>query len=174
MHSFKPNLNALNHQRMVKKIKKNFNSRTFVSVQQHWRIKIIIQRNKVVNFSALVNRPALMGILNGSILAGLGHLTGYMVFTSYAIVIFKEAGTTNINPHISAISLAVLQLIGNLCSATLSDSLGRRALLISSLLGSAFGMFTFALYCYIRSIGYDVVAFEWVPVISLSFVIFSA
>lgn len=83
------------------------------------------------------------------------------------MVVFKEAGATNINPHISSVSLAVLQLIGNLCTTALSDTLGRRKLLIISLLGSAIGTFAFALYCYLRSIGTDVLAFEWVPVVAL-------
>lgn len=122
----------------------------------------------------VVNRKALKCILNGSLLASLAYTTGFLVFSTYAVLIFKEAGATNINPNISAISMAVLQMIGNLCTASFSDSLGRRTLLICSLLGSAFGIFTFALYCYTRSIGYDVVAFEWIPVLCLSFVLFSA
>lgn len=115
-----------------------------------------------------------MGILYGSVLSALAFMTGFLVFATYAVVIFKEAGAKNINPHISAISMAVLHLIGNLCTAALSDTLGRKALLITSLLGSACGIFTFAFYCYLRSIGFDVTAFEFVPVISLLFAVFSA
>lgn len=102
------------------------------------------------------------------------HLTGHLAFTTYAAIIFKEAGAKSINPNISSISLAVLQLIGNFCTTALSDILGRKALLILSLLGSAIGMFTFAVYFYLRSVGFDVMAFEWIPVVSLSFAIFSA
>lgn len=115
-----------------------------------------------------------MGILYGSVLVVLAFMTGFLVFATYAVVIFKEAGAININPHISAISMATLQLIGNLCTATFSDSLGRKALLIVSLLGSSCGIYTFAFYCYLKSIGFDVTAFEFVPVASLLFAIFSA
>lgn len=121
-----------------------------------------------------VNREAMKGISNGVILASLAYTTGYLVFTTYSVVIFEMAGATHIDPHISSISLAVLQLIGNLCTTSFSDTLGRKALLIISLLGSAFGMLTFAMFSYLRHIGYDLTAFEWVPVISLSFVIFVA
>lgn len=119
-----------------------------------------------------MNRRALKGLSIGITLACLAYLTGYLVFTTYAVVIFKEAGSTYIDPYVSSISLAVLQLIGNLCTASLSDSLGRKKLLIISLLGSAIGMYTFALYLYVRFCGYDITTFEWVPVVSLSFVIF--
>lgn len=121
-----------------------------------------------------VNRAAVKGMLRGGILSALAYLTGYLVFTTYAVVIFQEAGATNIDPYVASIALAVLQLIGILCTTSLSDTLGRKALLIISLLGSALGLFTFALYSYLRKRGYDVIPFEWVPVISLSFVIFVA
>lgn len=121
-----------------------------------------------------MNRSALKGMLSGSILSCLAFLTGYLVFQTYAVVIFQEAGAIHIDPYVSSIALAVLQLIGNLCTTSLSDSLGRKKLLIISLSGSALGLFTFALYTYLRKTGCDVIAFEWVPVVSLSFVVFVA
>lgn len=121
-----------------------------------------------------VNRPALLGLLNGIVLSNLAYLTGYLVYTTYTVIIFKESGAKNIDPYVASIACAVIQLIGNSCTATLSDSIGRKALLIISLLGSAAGVYLFALFCYLRYIGYDVTAFEWIPVTSLSFVIFAA
>lgn len=121
-----------------------------------------------------MNRQAIKGMSTGIILASLAYLTGYLVFTTYAVVIFEEAGASYIDPYVSSITLAVLQLIGNLCTTTFSDTLGRKALLMISLLGSALGMFTFASYSYLRHTGYDVTSFEWVPVVSLSLVIFVA
>lgn len=120
------------------------------------------------NFS--VNRPALIGIFNGSILASLAFLTGYMVFATYSVRIFQTVGTS-IDPYMSSIAFAMLQLMGNLCTAKFSDSLGRRTLLIVSLLGSALGMYSFSLYCYFTHIGYR---FDWIPVTSFLFTIFIA
>lgn len=122
----------------------------------------------------LVNATALRGLSTGIMLASLAYLTGYLVFTTYAVVIFEEAGASYIDPYIASISLAVLQLIGNLCTTRFSDTLGRKVLLIISLLGSALGMFIFALYVHLRKSGHDMTAFEWIPVVSLSFVIFVA
>lgn len=96
------------------------------------------------------------------------------MFITYAAHIFEQVGASQIDPYISSICIAVVQLIGTLCTTRFSDTLGRKALLITSLLGSAFGMITFATYSYLKHNGYELSAFEWVPVVSLSFVIFIA
>lgn len=125
-----------------------------------------------VAYFILVNRPALMGILNGSVLAALACMTGFLVFATYAVVIFEEAGAKYINPYNSAIVMAMLQLIGNFCTASLSDSIGRKTLMVFSLLGAACGMFIFSFHCYLRWIGYDMLDFEFVPIASLFFAAF--
>lgn len=121
-----------------------------------------------------VKRESLKGILNGTIMSCLAHFTGYLIFITYAAHIFDKAGATQIDPYISSIVLACLQLVGICCTAKFSDSLGRKALQITSLLGSAFGLLSFALYSYLKQIGYELTAFQWIPVASLSFVIFIA
>lgn len=116
----------------------------------------------------------MKGILNGITLSSFGHLTGFLVFITYAAHIFEQVGASQIDPNISSIAIAVVQLIGTLCTTRFSDTLGRKALLITSLLGTAFGMIVFAVYSYLKYNGYRLSAFEWVPVASLSFVIFTA
>lgn len=116
----------------------------------------------------------MKGILNGIILSSLAHFTGFLVFITYAAFIFVEVGATQNDPYISSITIAVVQLIGTLCATRFSDSLGRKALLIISLLGSSFGQLSFALYSYLKHNDYELSSFEWVPVASLSFVIFIA
>lgn len=125
-------------------------------------------------FYSSVNRASLTAIINGSIISTLAHCSGFLIFITYGAYIFEEAATTHIDPYVSSIVLAILQLVGILCTTKFSDSLGRKALQIISLLGSAFGQLSFALYSYLRHIGYELTAFEWVPVVSLSFVIFIA
>lgn len=68
--------------------------------------------------------------------------------------------------------MAVLQIVGNMCTTSLVDSLGRKILNIISLVGNAVGLFALALYSYLHQNGYDLSAYSWVPVTSLSFVIF--
>lgn len=122
----------------------------------------------------LVERKALKGILNGIILANLSHLTGSFVLITYAALIFKRVGVTHIDPYTSSIAIAIVQIIGVFCTSTLIETLGRRKLLICSCLGSACGLLSFALFSYLKSNGYALTAFEWLPVTTLSFVILAA
>lgn len=114
----------------------------------------------------------MRGFLNGIILACLVHLSAPLVIITYSVVIFDKIGATHIDPYISAITIAIMQLIGTLCTTKFSDTLGRIKLLTISLLGSSFGLLAFSLYSYLRQSGYDLTAFEWLPVASLSFVVF--
>lgn len=115
----------------------------------------------------------MRGILNGMTIASMAHISGFLIFISYSSLIFEKVGAQKIDPAISSISLAVLQLVGTLCTTRFSDSLGRKALLIISLSGSAFGMLSFAAYSYLKQLGYVTSpSLEFVPVVALSFVIF--
>lgn len=125
-------------------------------------------------FSFPVNRQSMKGLLNGITFACLVHLTASLVIVTYAVVIFKQVGVEHFDPYYSSITIAVMQIVGTLCTTQLSDSMGRKILLIISLLGSAFGLFAFSLYSYLKHNGHDLSAFEWLPVTSLSFVIFIA
>lgn len=90
---------------------------------------------------------------------------------SYAVMIFQELGTA-MNPHVCSIVLAISMILGSLASTYLADKLGRKFLNVTSLFGSAFGLFSTALYHYFNLNGFDLTYFKWVPVTSLSFVIF--
>lgn len=90
---------------------------------------------------------------------------------NYAILVFQKSGT-DISPTISSVMLFIAQIIGCLCTTGLADKLGRKILLIVSLLGSAVGLSTLALYLYLMENGVDTHLFTWIPVVSLSFAIF--
>lgn len=90
---------------------------------------------------------------------------------NYAILVFQKSGT-DISPTISSVMLFIAQIIGCLCTTGLADKLGRKILLIVSLLGSAIGLSTLALYLYLMENGVDTHLFTWIPVVSLSFAIF--
>lgn len=86
-------------------------------------------------------------------------------------MIFEKVGKS-VDPYISSIILAVALIFGSLATTYLADILGRRLLNIVSLFGSACGLLSMSLYHYLYVKDYDLSAFTWVPVISLSFVIF--
>lgn len=128
----------------------------------------------VYNLCHSVNRYALKGIFKGVTFGCLAQSTGFLIIITYSVHIFDKVGAKQIDPHVSSIALAIVQIFATLCTTTFSDTLGRKALLIISLLGSAFGLLSFAAYSYFKSNGYELLAFEWVPVTSLSFVIFTS
>lgn len=98
-------------------------------------------------------------------------MTGCFTFISYAVYVFTQL-QANIDPNASSILLAVMQIFGNLCSSQFADVLGRKFILIVSLLGTTVGLSSLASYSYFVSSGFDLSAYAWIPVISLSFVIF--
>lgn len=106
-------------------------------------------------------------------IAIITQFIGTYVYVSYGVLIFEKTGST-MDPYISSIVIAVMQLVGNLCTTQLADSLGRKFLSVVSLIGSAMGNFSFALYMYLQANGYDLSAYPWIPVASISFVMFIA
>lgn len=126
------------------------------------------------SFSFLVEPQAIKGILFGIILGWLTQFLGGITFLNYASIIFEKSGVSKIDPYISSIILAVAQLIGCFFSTKLADSLGRKFLMITSFMGCAIGLFVFGMYLYLNQIGYDLSAYSWLPVASLSFIMFIA
>lgn len=71
----------------------------------------------------------------------------------------------------SAVLVACMYIAGSLLTTYLADLLGRKKLNILSLTGSAIGLFSFAIYQYLKLNGFKLSSFDWVPAMSLSFVI---
>ena len=113
----------------------------------------------------------MKGIGIGVTLTTLAQLTGNFTITNYAVMIFEKTGTS-VDPYMSSIMLAVALILGAICTTYLADTLGRKFLNIVSVFGSAVGLFAVSIYYYLSINGYDLSAFVWVPVVSLSFVIF--
>lgn len=90
---------------------------------------------------------------------------------SYSVMVFQKADTP-IDPYLQSIFLAVALIFGALSSSYFADILGRKVLCIISFLGSAVGLLSLSLYHFLHLNGSDLSAFAWVPVVSLSFVIF--
>lgn len=99
------------------------------------------------------------------------QMTGCFIIINYASLIFQESSSV-LDPHISSIVLAAVQIIGGVISTSLSDSFGRKIILIISIFGSGIGLFSTSLYLYFCQIGFDLSNYSVLPVICLSFVIF--
>lgn len=90
---------------------------------------------------------------------------------NYAALIFQKSGSS-IDKHVSSVILAIALLLGSLCSAKLADTLGRKILILTSVLGSGLSLSTLALFLYLVQNGHDFSQFKWIPVVNLSFVTF--
>lgn len=121
-----------------------------------------------------MNKAAIRGLTIGVVLAWLTQLTGGFSFITYAVLIFKKVGVSHIDPYIASITLAVVQIMGSFFTTQLSDHLGRKFLVLTSLFAAAIGLFSFALYAYLSHNGFDLSPYDWIPVICLCFVIFVA
>ncbi|XP_055299077.1 facilitated trehalose transporter Tret1-like [Sitodiplosis mosellana] len=138
------------------------------------RLKLIDDEQKnspKIQMNDFCNRMALKGVIVSVAVSWLCQMTGGSTFTNYASFMFEKSGTS-LGIHISSIILAVAQIVGGLISTQLGDTFGRKTTLNISLLGSAGGLFTFATFMYLHHIGYDLSNFLWIPVTSLSLIIF--
>lgn len=101
----------------------------------------------------------------------VSQLSGAYTVSNYAATIFKETGST-FDPNISSIVMGVLQVCGNITASQLMDRMGRKKLLIVSNSGAAISHAITGTFIYLSKNGYDVSAFNLLPVISISFFIF--
>lgn len=121
----------------------------------------------------LVERDALKGLCVGIMLAFLTQITGCFTFITYAVFIFQKSGS-HIDSYVSSIVIGIAQLVGCLFSTQLADTLGRKPTMLFSILGCSIGLLILSAYLYLMQLGYDLTAYAWLPVTSLSFVIFIA
>lgn len=118
-----------------------------------------------------VNPASLRAMLIGPFLMAVSQFSGTFTLVSYAATVFKESGS-NLNPNLSSIILGCLQITGTISTYFLIDRIGRRVLLTISCAGSAIGLSIMGIYCYLSKHNVDVSQYNWIPVITLSFVIY--
>lgn len=127
--------------------------------------------NDRLRLSDFYNRNALRGFVVCTAMSWFLLLTGCFTFINYAVIIFQKSNTA-LDPHIAAIILAVVQIFGGLISTSISDTLGRKIILVISLAGSAVGLFSMAVYMYFTEHGWNPHNYGCLPVVFLAFVIF--
>lgn len=99
------------------------------------------------------------------------NLSGSFIMVNYASTIFKETGST-IDPNISSICMGIVQICGNFSASKMIDRVGRKKLLLISMIGAGLSHVITGTYIYVGKSGYDVSALNLLPVISISFFIF--
>lgn len=137
----------------------------------HWFLLIFVIFPKCVHSLKIGTKNAIRGMIIGISLAIFSAFTGLSVLVTYTVDIFQSTHTP-MNAHLCAIALGIMQILGCLCSTQLSDTLGRKIMLIASFLGTTLGTAILIAFLYMQSLAFDVSAFSWIPVTTLSFVIF--
>lgn len=130
-----------------------------------------INLDKKLKLGDFYNRDAFRGFVVCVLISWFLLMTGCFTFITYALIIFRESNTT-LDPHVAAIILAIVQIFGGLISTSIGDTLGRKTILIISLVGSALGLFGMAVYMYLSEIGWNLGETRILPVVFLAFVIF--
>lgn len=100
----------------------------------------------------------------------LNQVSGGFTILNYTATIFASAGATNWSPNNSAMFIGFIQLVGCIISTGLVDKVGRKILLLVSLISVAIGLTALGMYSYLQEINIDVTDYTWVPVATLSFV----
>lgn len=98
-------------------------------------------------------------------------MSGCFTLLTYAATIFSKT-ESHLDPFTSAIALAIAQILGNLLTTLLADKYGRKILIAVSLAGCSLSLFSLSIYLYLIDAGFDMHAFDWMPVCLLSFSIF--
>ncbi|XP_065084159.1 facilitated trehalose transporter Tret1-like [Ochlerotatus camptorhynchus] len=125
---------------------------------------------QLADFAPFATKKAL---LIGMVLVTLNQFSGCFALINYTANIFAEAGS-DLDPNMAAIIVGGIQIIGSYVSTLVVDRFQRKVLYIATAFGSAIGLFAMGVHAYLKVSGYDVSAINWIPVASLSFVIFIA
>lgn len=130
-------------------------------------------------WSELTKNPGRKAIVIGIAIASLMHFSGSYAMIAYAGTIFQGSGSI-LSSNESALVLGVIQFIGTSMLPLLVERIGRKALYIVSTIGTTLGLIILGTYLTLKSLNYDVTAFGWISIVSLSkfyqctFVIFMA
>lgn len=117
-------------------------------------------------FVTIANAAAVKGMVIGTALAYFSQLTGCATIILYAVYILERTHTT-LDPFKTSIAMAVVLILGNLCTTQLADTFGRKTFLIVSLVGCAAGHIGLSMFLYFNQIGYDLSHLAWAPVVCL-------
>lgn len=129
------------------------------------------RNSKLIYFA--VTRPAKKVLISGVGLMLLEQFSGVFALLFFVSTVFEYSGSS-LSPNESSIIVGVIQLIGAYCSTTFVDKAGRRFLISMSAFGISAGMFIFAFYSYLNSVGHVAPNLNWIPLVSLSFVLWVA
>lgn len=102
----------------------------------------------------------------------VNQFCGGFAFINYTAEIFAESGSS-LSASTSAIIIAIVQLLGSVLSTLITEKMTRKFLYITTCLGTIVGLLAFGVHGML-STSMDMSQFSWIPIASMSFVIFIA
>ncbi|XP_055918558.1 facilitated trehalose transporter Tret1-like [Eupeodes corollae] len=130
------------------------------------------ENQKKVTIHDFLTKRALNGLGIGGILMGVYMLSGNFAIINYSSIIFADIGSI-LNPNGSSIVIGLAQILGSYSATILVDRLGRRMLMMLSTSFLCTGCAIVGAYSYLSHHN-DLTNYQWIPLVMISFVIFSA
>lgn len=116
--------------------------------------------------TAITSKPAIRGLIIGYGLMLFQQFSGVNAIIFYASTIFEAAGST-MAPEVSTIIVGVMQVVAVFVSSLIVDKLGRRLLLLVSVVFMFLTTLIMGFYFYFKSNGTDVSSIGWLPLLSI-------
>lgn len=114
-----------------------------------------------------VNPLALRALMICPFLMAINQFSGSFAISSYAESFFRRSGSP-VDPQMSSIVMAAIQVVSTYGASQLMDRVGRKMLLLVSLSSSFLALVIAGTYSYLAKHDYDVMDFNWIPVVSIS------
>jgi hypothetical protein len=128
----------------------------------------------MLKFEFLVEKSAYKALFIGMFTLFLRNFSGQLALMAYTATIFQESGSS-FSPNFSSILVAIVQILGNICSIFLVERAGRKFLFVISFLGCGSGLAVLGTFSYLKSHDYEIgldPRLQWIPLASFSFAIF--
>jgi sugar porter (SP) family MFS transporter len=134
------------------------------------RIKLELRKNEQKEnfFDLFKSKVYIKGLVISLVLIIAQQLSGVNAVLFYTQEIFEAAGANGMSPEISSIIIGLVIFLSSFGTLFLSDRLGRRLLILISLLGVFFTHLAFGIFFYLQSsTEVDVTPISWLPLLSL-------
>ncbi|CRL04884.1 CLUMA_CG017935, isoform A, partial [Clunio marinus] len=119
------------------------------------------------------SKSAQKSFLLGLFLIFLNQFSGTFAIMTYTAEIFRASGSS-LKPNESSMIIGFIQLVGVYVSTICVDRFGRKILMSISCFGTSIFLFILGSYSYLNASGFDISNLSWIPILSLSLVIFLA
>lgn len=124
------------------------------------------RRNKISFSTMIKSRVTIKGFIIGYGLMIFQQFSGVNTIVLYGSDIFAQAAN-GMAPGDCMIIIGIIQLVAVFISTLLVDRLGRRILLLSSIVCLCLSMLVLGVYFYLKDIQQDVSSITWLPLVSI-------